>query len=110
GGKVTMPMAIVGEEAPRHPEFVIPTNPAYRQRALGLFGRLGRELGIPGFQLGGVIGDALSNAVKSLPGIGPVAGAVDRVGPDAILKLLPTPGDLPDWIRGLGRHVIENVT
>lgn len=33
GGMVSQPMTLMGEEAPRHPEFVIPTNPAYRRRA-----------------------------------------------------------------------------
>jgi hypothetical protein len=63
GGKVTRPLAIVGEEAPRHPEYVIPTNPAYRGRAVGLFGMLGKELGVPGFARGGVLG---FNDLKSL--------------------------------------------
>lgn len=62
GGEITRPMVVVGEEAPSHPEFVIPTNPAYRGRAVGLFGQLGKQLGIPGFALGGILGD--------LPGTG----------------------------------------
>lgn len=56
GGTITRPMMVVGEEAPKHPEFIIPTNPAYRGRAVGLFGQLGKQLGIPGFALGGLIG------------------------------------------------------
>lgn len=36
GGHVTKPITLMGEEAPRHPEFVIPTNPAYRGRAQNL--------------------------------------------------------------------------
>lgn len=56
GAVVNQPMVMVGEEAPRHPEYVIPTNPAYRRRALGLFGSLGGKLGIPGFAQGGIIG------------------------------------------------------
>lgn len=55
GGAITRPMVVVGEEAPKHPEYVIPTNPAYRGRAMDLFGQLGRNLGIPGFANGGVI-------------------------------------------------------
>lgn len=55
GGMVNKPMAIVGEEAPRHPEVVIATNPAYRERNLGLFAQAGRMLGIPGFAQGGTV-------------------------------------------------------
>lgn len=54
GAKITKPMAIVGEEAPRHPEYVVPTNPAYRSNALGLFSSLGKELHVPGFASGGM--------------------------------------------------------
>lgn len=53
GGKVTMPVAIMGEEAPQHPEWVIPTNPAYRARAVDLWMLAAREIGIPGFARGG---------------------------------------------------------
>ena len=53
GGKVTAPRAIVGEEAPAHPEYVLATNPAYRQRNLGLWQEAGGMLGVPGFAKGG---------------------------------------------------------
>jgi TP901 family phage tail tape measure protein len=39
-------MAIVGEGRKGYPEYVIPTDPIYRSRALDLFGDLGRELGV----------------------------------------------------------------
>lgn len=58
GGKVTRPMYMVGEEAPRHPEFVLATNPAYRQRNLGLFAAAGKALNVPGFAQGGIPGFA----------------------------------------------------
>lgn len=84
GGKVTRPMAIVGEEAPRHPEYVIPTNPAYRGRAIGLHARLSKELGIPGYAKGGVLGTGIN---------------------------LPSPTDLlPDWLVGTGKWVIGKVS
>lgn len=38
------PRAIVGEGSPSHPEFVIPTDPKFRGRALGLFQQLGTQL------------------------------------------------------------------
>ena len=51
GGLVNRPMTFMGEEAPRHPEFVIPTNPAYRGRARGLLGMAAKAVG---FAQGGV--------------------------------------------------------
>lgn len=90
GGKITAPMAIVGEEAPRHPEYVIPTNPAYRGRALGLTGQLMKDLGMPGFAAGGILGKV----------VGAVTGLVGN---------LPGAGDLPDWLKGTGKWVLEHV-
>lgn len=57
GGMVNAPITLMGEEAPRYPEFVIPTNPAYRKRAQGL---LGQAAGAIGFQVGGQWGQHLS--------------------------------------------------
>jgi hypothetical protein len=45
GGLVTAPMVIMGEEAPKHPEWVIPENPAYRKRAIALWEMAGRNIG-----------------------------------------------------------------
>lgn len=91
GSHLTKPMMIVGEEAPRHPEFIVPTNPAYRGRALGLFGQLGAQLGIPGFATGGVLGKV---------------GDVLSGGASALIGKLPGLGNLPDWLKGTGRHVL----
>lgn len=44
GFKTGTPRAIVGEGS-RHPEFVIPTDPKYRDRAMGLFSELGKQIG-----------------------------------------------------------------
>lgn len=44
-GLVTSPITLMGEEAPRHPEFVIPTNPAYRGRARGLLAQAAQTIG-----------------------------------------------------------------
>ena len=54
GGVVTQPGYFAGEEAPRHPEVILATNPAYRQRNLGLFAQAGHMLGVPGFATGGI--------------------------------------------------------
>ncbi len=53
GGMVHGPSYIAGEEGPRHPEVIIATNPAYRQRNIGLFAKAGEMLGVPGFAAGG---------------------------------------------------------
>lgn len=76
GGKVTTPMAIVGEEAPRHPEYVIPTNPAYRGRALGLMGAAMRDLGLPGFAQGGVLSFGQLEQVWTQAGGNPAKAAI----------------------------------
>jgi phage-related protein/murein DD-endopeptidase MepM/ murein hydrolase activator NlpD len=201
GGLVSSPMTLMGEEAPRHPEYVIPTNPAYRRRAQGLIGQAAQAVG---FAEGGVYSkdelaalwrrangnlgnanlmaaialaesngnpnaynpsgatglwqilgnpfpgnarDPLTNARmagaklrtqglgaweaytngayrKYLSGsggmlgkIGDVIGAVGGVlgdllssGADFILDKLPGVGSLPDWIQGLGKHLLGGVT
>lgn len=85
GGKVTMPIAVMGEEAPTHPEWVIPTNPAYRDRAVGLWMETARDLGIPGFKTGGLLdpGKALG-FVEGLPGkaVNSAKGLVSKLVPD----------------------------
>jgi len=99
GGKVTQPVAIMGEEAPQHPEWVIPTNPAYRDRAVGLWAAAARELGIPGFFAGGYFKGAKRT----------VSGAGDLVG-DLIGKLPKPPGgllhDTFSWVLGKAKNYI----
>jgi phage-related protein len=46
GGYVDRPLVMLGEEAPRHSEWVIPENPAYRSRALALHAEAGKALGL----------------------------------------------------------------
>ncbi|MEU5900543.1 peptidoglycan DD-metalloendopeptidase family protein [Streptomyces venezuelae] len=55
--KVNRPTAIVGEGNPRYPEFVIPTDPKYRNRAQALHAAAGTKLMAAGGFLG-PIGDA----------------------------------------------------
>lgn len=54
--------AIVGEGNPLYPEYVIPTDPNYRNRALGLANSLAQSLGMemhpPHFALGGLLDSA----------------------------------------------------
>jgi hypothetical protein len=54
GGEVNKPTVLVGEGGP-HPEFVIPTDPQHRARAVKLFAELGSKLGIQGMDSGGVV-------------------------------------------------------
>jgi hypothetical protein len=67
-GVFNKPTAIVGEGNPRHPEYVIPTDPKYRARALGLLQQAGSQM-LAG---GGIIG-TITGAAKSAGGA--VAGA-----------------------------------
>ncbi len=63
GGYMNMPVALGGEETPKHAEWVIPENPAYRSRALGLWQAAGERLGATGFAEGGVV-SAFKGAIK----------------------------------------------
>jgi SLT domain-containing protein len=53
GGKATSPGYVYGEEAPRHPEWIIATNPAYRSRNKALLAAAAKELGMEAFKGGG---------------------------------------------------------
>jgi len=68
-GVFNRPTAIVGEGNPRHPEYVIPTDPKYRKRALALHAAAGSQLlaegGILG-KVGDVIGDVVGSATDFL--------------------------------------------
>lgn len=57
--------AIVGEGKQNYPEFVIPTDPTYRQRALGLLSRAASKLGVAsGTNSFGAAGDTASDAFR----------------------------------------------
>lgn len=72
-GIYNAPTAIVGEGNPNYPEFVIPTDPKYRKRALGLYEQAGTQL----MDDGGILGK-IGGAIKG--GIGKVTGAASTVG------------------------------
>lgn len=56
GAVLTQPTVVLaGEEAPRHPEFFISTNPRDRDRSLGLLVQAAQALGAPGFAKGTVV-------------------------------------------------------
>lgn len=52
GMLLNSPLIMMGEEAPQHPEYIIPTNPAYRKRALSLLFDAAEKLG---YADGGVV-------------------------------------------------------
>jgi hypothetical protein len=54
GGHVTTPGYFAGEEAPAHPEWIIATNPAYRNNNIAYWAQAGHDLGVPGFAKGGL--------------------------------------------------------
>lgn len=71
-GQFNAPTAIVGEGNPNYPEYVIPTDPKYRSRALSLYEKAGTQL----MDKGGILGDLVSGA-KNIGGkIGGVASSV----------------------------------
>ncbi|MEU0992011.1 peptidoglycan DD-metalloendopeptidase family protein [Streptomyces sp. NPDC005953] len=65
--KVSRPTAIVGEGNPAHPEYVIPTDPRYRGRALSLWQAAGTQLMADGGIIGGAI-DWVGDKAKSIGG------------------------------------------
>lgn len=70
GRKVNRPTMLVGEQAPRHPEYVIATNPAYRssneQYLEDAAGEFGYEL-IPAFKKGGKKGKGKGGGSSAPP-------------------------------------------
>lgn len=96
GGKITKQMAIVGEEAPQHPEYVLATNPAYRERNRELWMRAGHDLGIPGFQQGGVVP---TDAAGSL-----------AHGAGWFIDKLPDVSGIPGVFGGLGKYIIDKAS
>ncbi|MBS1889410.1 MAG: C40 family peptidase [Actinobacteria bacterium] len=108
GGPINRPMYIAGEEAPQHPEWVIATNPAYRQNNLRYWAQAGHDLGVPGFALGGLASPFESAASAVGSAISGAAGTVLDTAKAAI-GVLPTP-HLPGWLGNLGGYVIEQVS
>lgn len=81
-GVFNKPTAIVGEGNSNYPEYVIPTDPKYRARAMGLWSAAGQQMQM--MQIGGIIG-----SVKK------IAGKVANIGKDA-LNLITNPGKVWD--------------
>ncbi|MFE7501518.1 peptidoglycan DD-metalloendopeptidase family protein [Streptomyces albidoflavus] len=104
--KVNKPTAIVGEGNPRYPEYIIPTDPKYRARALALHQSAGTQL----LESGGVLGwakDAFTTGVDWAK-----KGADLVTNPGKIWKALTAPvldkvrdgiGDVGKWGEGLAK-------
>jgi hypothetical protein len=90
GGLVTSPITLMGEEAPKYPEYVIPTNPAYRKRAQRLAMQASAEVGV-GLARGGAFGGLNLPSVSGLLGRLPGASSLG-------------------WLSGLGSHVLGKVS
>ncbi|MGW2364977.1 hypothetical protein ACWCZ5_05275 [Streptomyces sp. NPDC001667] len=125
-GVFNKPTAIVGEGNPRYPEYVIPTDPKYRARSLGLLQAAGTQM----LAKGGVLGSALDwgkNAAgkawdwtsdKATQAWRGVTGAADMLAHpgtamDALLK--PVLGDLDSldaakWSQMIGEVFRTPVT
>lgn len=130
------PRAIVGEGDPRHPEYVIPTDPRFRGRAVSLFSMLANDLGIVQRRglgrssndaevqhlfLGGIIDsakDAIGSALDAVGGF--VQGvtrqalrtALDPVNDAARrgLNQLPNPFHLRDIAHGIRKTIYRVLT
>lgn len=85
GGVVQRPTYMVGEEAPKHPEYVLATNPAYRQRNVGLWQQAGSALGVPGFAQGGIPGYAEGGEVAKEVGDYFMSKGAARVAAAAVM-------------------------
>ncbi|MFD8199971.1 transglycosylase SLT domain-containing protein [Streptomyces sp. NPDC059701] len=85
-GVFNRPTAIVGEGNPAHPEFVIPTDPRYRGRALALWAAAGGQLMADGGILGDIVG-----GIKNIGG--KVGGAFKSAG-----SFLADPGKALDGL------------
>lgn len=81
-GVFNKPTAVIGEGNPKYPEYVIPTDPKYRTRAMALWSAAGHQMQM--MQIGGIIG-----SVKK------IAGKVGNIGKTA-LNLITNPGKVWD--------------
>jgi len=116
GGPITRPMAIVGEEAPQHHEWVIATNPKYRKNNVAYWAQAGHDLGIPGFGSGGLFGTGVGPdfsigeaAELTPPGLLYKAGKAAFGTAQDVIGALPTP-HLPNWMGNLGGWIIDKVS
>lgn len=105
GGEVDRPMFMVGEEAPRHNEWVIATNPAYRKNNIAYWAQAGHDLGVPGFAQGGLPSSGSGQAKTRAGGLAGVAQDIlGTLGID--LPANPFTG----VFKGVGSFILDKVT
>lgn len=115
------PTAIVGEGNPRYPEYVIPTDPKYRNRALALHQQAGSQL----LESGGILGKAwdwTKDTVGDVIGTGidwAKTGADLMLHPGQIWDKLTKPvlsrvkdgvGDYAKWGAAIGKYPLKMVS
>jgi hypothetical protein len=111
GGKAQSARAIVGEGSNLYPEYVIPTDPRYRQRAQGLYSELGRTLW-SGDGLGDIFGAGKKMAGDAIgKGLGLLkTGAIKAIwepvkaGVNQIINQIPT-----QFFKSAGRGMLNMV-
>jgi hypothetical protein len=127
GGVTPGPIVLAGEGNPNYPEFVIPTDPKYKQSSAALLSQLLHTLGIPGFAGGGIFGWAKS-AWSTVTGFaGDLTGSLEKAfrgfAADAIHSTLEAiaapievtlshipPSALGTMAKGTIAHSIDDIT
>ena len=117
GGLVDRPGYFAGEQAPAHPEVILATNPAYRQRNLGLWATAGNMLGVPGFAMGGTYtgtgasGPLTTTTSGPLAAIGGVLSSVlNSLNPlNAFKALMPKIPSLPGAFKDIPGAILKRV-
>jgi len=111
--------AIVGEGKPNHPEFVIPTDPTYRNRATMLFNTLGQKLGLlegkkqtPLDNVHGAMNDKgvpMFFGGGILDGIKKTAGGIKNVAKGVTGTVINVGGEAFDWAKGAAGNVASRI-
>jgi TP901 family phage tail tape measure protein len=111
GGAITKPMAIVGEEAPQHHEWVIATNPKYRSANVGYWMQAGRDLGMPGFAKGGKLGpEPHMSGPDPMRALGQQAISKVYEGAQSFLKKQAPAGGFGAAASGQWRKAVEEIS
>jgi TP901 family phage tail tape measure protein len=109
GFKTNGPRAIVGEGNQAYPEYVIPTDPKYRRRAMALWASAGKDIqllaggGVLG-KIGDIGGEILDGGKKLVRGAAATAFVPFKDSADAVLNRIPV-----DWVRGIGKKFLNDV-
>jgi hypothetical protein len=101
GGKFDEITAIVGEGKKGYPEYVIPTDPAYRGNAEKLLTMAIQQLGMPAYKDGGIMG-GLTGILKKITG-GAAMGVFQpfKFLMKAMMRLIPS-----DFLKGYADQML----